>query len=82
MLLHNLQTECLLCVRIAATMLLIEEWKIASLKEISSQMSSTSLQQQWDKPRGEEVKLEAVSETLIARPTNFAGKKKPIVVHT
>ncbi|XP_022312022.2 uncharacterized protein LOC111117245 [Crassostrea virginica] len=67
------------CAHILAVILTIEQWKIAGLMEIPSHPSSTSLPQQWDKPRGPKICSEPVSQMIICRPTNLNRKRKPVV---
>ena len=59
--------------------MMIEQWKILGYKAVPSQPSSTSLPQQWDKPRGPKSKAEPVSQMIISRPMNLTRKRKPVI---
>ncbi|XP_063410321.1 uncharacterized protein LOC134693427 [Mytilus trossulus] len=59
--------------------MMIEQWKILGYKAVPSQPSSTSLPQQWDKPRGPKIKAEPVSQMVISRPMNLTRKRKPVI---
>ncbi|XP_045189076.2 uncharacterized protein LOC123546672 [Mercenaria mercenaria] len=67
------------CSHIIAILYLIEQWKIIGYKDVSALLSSTSLPQQWDRPRGGKIKSEPVSQMVIARPTNLTRKRKPVM---
>uniref|UniRef100_A0A8W8MF45 Uncharacterized protein n=1 Tax=Magallana gigas TaxID=29159 RepID=A0A8W8MF45_MAGGI len=68
------------CAHVLAVVNALEQWKISGYKEIPSEPSSTSLPQQWDKPRrGGGIKAEPVSKMIISRPTNFHRKRKPVI---
>lgn len=67
------------CAHVLAVINLLEQWKISCYKEVPSEPSSTSLTQQWDKPRGEKIKAEPVSRMIISHPTNLDRKRKPII---
>ncbi|XP_056014374.1 uncharacterized protein LOC125665758 [Ostrea edulis] len=59
--------------------MILEQWKISGFVEIPSMLSSTSLPQQWDKPRGDKIQPEPVSQMIISNPSNLNRKRKPIV---
>jgi hypothetical protein len=60
---------------------MIEQWKIAGYKDVPAFASSTSLPQQWDKPRGPKIKPEPVSHMIFARPGNVCRKRKPVMAN-
>jgi hypothetical protein len=59
--------------------MMIESWKLCGYTDIPAEPSSTSLPQQWDKPRGPKILPEPVSQIVIARPGNITRKRKPIM---
>ncbi|XP_046558783.1 uncharacterized protein LOC124267828 [Haliotis rubra] len=67
------------CSHVLALVLILEGWKISGYQAIPSQPSSTSLPQQWDKPRGPKIESEAVSQIIIARPRNLNRKRRPVM---
>ncbi|XP_061190839.1 uncharacterized protein LOC133198955 [Saccostrea echinata] len=67
------------CAHVLAVINILEQWKISGYKEVPSEISSTSLPQQWDKPRGEKIKAEPVSTMIISRPTNLERERKPVI---
>ncbi|KAH3724580.1 uncharacterized protein LOC127853544 isoform X1 [Dreissena polymorpha] len=67
------------CSHTLAVVSAIEQWKIAGYKEVPALLSSTSIPQQWDKPRGPKVKAEPASYMIFASPTNIGRKRKPIM---
>lgn len=67
------------CAHVLAVVKALEQWKISGYKEIPAEPSSTSLPQQWDKPRGEKIKAQPVSKMIISRPTNLNRKRKPVI---
>lgn len=67
------------CAHVLAVVNALEQWKISGYKEIPAEPSSTSLPQQWDKPRGEKIKAEPVSKMIISRQTNLNRKRKPVI---
>ncbi|VDI42283.1 Hypothetical predicted protein [Mytilus galloprovincialis] len=67
------------CAHVLTVVMMIEQWKILGYKAVPSQPSSTSLPQQWDKPRGPKIKAEPVSQMIISRPMNLTRKRKPVI---
>lgn len=67
------------CAHFLAVVNALEQWKISVYKAIPSEPSSTSLPQQWDRPRGEKIKAESVSKMIISRPPNLNRKRKPVI---
>ncbi|XP_048777060.2 uncharacterized protein LOC125681149 [Ostrea edulis] len=67
------------CAHVLAVIMNLEQWKISGFVEIPSMLSSTSLPQQWDKPRGDKIQPEPVSQMIISNPSNLNRKRKPIV---
>ncbi|XP_056014961.1 uncharacterized protein LOC130052857 [Ostrea edulis] len=72
-------TEAGQCAHVLAVIMILEQWKISGFVEISSMLSSTSLPQQWDKPSGDKIQPEPVSQMIISNPSNLNRKRKPIV---
>ena len=66
------------CSHVLAVIVTLEEWKVGGYKDVPAQPSSTSLPQQWDKPRGAKIKAEPVSQMIISRPVNMNRKRKPV----
>ncbi|XP_062596311.1 uncharacterized protein LOC134257729 [Saccostrea cucullata] len=67
------------CAHVLAVVNALEQWKISGYKKVPSEISSTSLPQQWDKPRGDKIKDEAVFTMIISCPTNLDRKRKPVI---
>jgi len=56
---------------------MIETMTLCGFNEVSAEPSSTSLPQQWDKPRDPKILPESVESMVIARPKNLNQKRKP-----
>ncbi|XP_046558856.1 sodium- and chloride-dependent glycine transporter 2-like [Haliotis rubra] len=56
-------------------------FKLHNFKEIPSDLSSTSMPKQWNKPRGDKILPVPISQVVVARPTE-QRKRKPIQCHT
>jgi len=61
--------------------MMVESMKLCGYKEVPAEPSSTSLPQQWDKPRGPKILPESVGSMVIARPGNINRKRKPILAN-
>ncbi|XP_056016049.1 uncharacterized protein LOC130053235 [Ostrea edulis] len=59
--------------------MMIESWKMRGYRDIPTEPSSTSLPQQWDKPRGPKIKAELVYHIVIARPGNINRNRNPVM---
>jgi len=55
----------------------LTDWLLDGVKEVPSQAASTSIPQQWDKPRGAKILSEPISTMVIAKPGS--SKRKPLV---
>lgn len=67
------------CSHVVAVLMALEQLKMGGYKEVPALLTCTSLPQQWDKPRGEKITAEPVSQMVLARPTNVARKRKPVM---
>ncbi|WAR21539.1 KCTD5-like protein [Mya arenaria] len=67
------------CSHVLAVILALEQMKVQGYKEIPSMLTCTSLPQQWDKPCGEKITAEPVSQMVMSRPTNVNRKLRPVM---
>ncbi|XP_046570807.1 uncharacterized protein LOC124279049 [Haliotis rubra] len=69
------------CSHIIGLIKTLQGFKLHNFKEIPSDLSSTSMPQQWNKPRGDKILPVPISQVVVARPTE-QRKRKPIQCHT
>ncbi|KAJ8310184.1 LOW QUALITY PROTEIN: hypothetical protein KUTeg_012049, partial [Tegillarca granosa] len=67
------------CAHLLSVVMTLQNWILEGYKEVPANPSCTSLPQQWDKPRGEKVKGEPVTQMVIVKPINTNRKRKPLV---
>lgn len=67
------------CSHVVAVLMALEQLKLKGYKEVPDMLACTSLPQLWDKPRGEKITPEPVSQMIICRPTNVNRKRRPVM---
>ena len=66
------------CAHAIAILMLVEEWLLQGLKDVPAFPSCTSMPSQWDKPRGNKILPEPVTQMTISNPANVDRKRKPV----
>lgn len=72
---HRLSGHCSHILGLIET---FQGFKLHNLTHVPDQLSSTSLPQQWDKPRGTKIKPAPVKDVVVSRPLENR-KRKPIL---
>lgn len=74
-------SKCGSCAHVLAVVYQIESWMVQGLDDIPDDVSCTSTEQQWHKPRGRKIEPTAVSSMTFAKPstTTASRKRKPVI---